>query len=266
MVEDMKSIPVQNSVAFLRLRDHYKNDLLEDSRLNKAAELAATHHLLLTSPSSDAWKRPQLKAVGRELRQWTKRVRQPGGSRVGAGGGDVEEEDEDEMNLAAGPMHTLLTKLLPSRKRIKQTPSSPYPVVTTTAGVKRKASSSGPTKRTSNLSKSSTPKGPGAPKKKRVSLAVTPKGKKTPNKKRLYFTPPKSTPELIGGEELAEELPISGALGEQPWSTPKEIARNVFKSFRRKSRKADVQKLKPAAGWKPFGTPLQRQLYGKDNS
>lgn len=43
MVEDMKSIPVQDSVAFLRLRDHYKNDLLEDSRLNKAAELAATH-------------------------------------------------------------------------------------------------------------------------------------------------------------------------------------------------------------------------------
>lgn len=102
--------------------------------------------------------------------------------------------------------------------------------------------------------------------KRNESLAVTPKGKKTPNKKRLYFTPPKSTPELIGGEELAEELPISGALGEQPWSTPKEIARNVFKSFRRKSRKADVQKLKPAAGWKPFGTPQQRQLYGKDNS
>lgn len=45
MVEDMKSIPVQDSVAFLRLRDHYKNDLLEDSRLNKAAELAATHTL-----------------------------------------------------------------------------------------------------------------------------------------------------------------------------------------------------------------------------
>ena len=72
-------------------------------------ELEFPHHLLLTSPSSDAWKRPQLKAVGRELRQWTKRVRQPGGSRVGAGGGDVEEEDEDEMNLAAGSMHTLLT-------------------------------------------------------------------------------------------------------------------------------------------------------------
>ena len=41
----MKSISVQDSVAFLRLRDHYKNDLLEDSRLNKAAELAATHTL-----------------------------------------------------------------------------------------------------------------------------------------------------------------------------------------------------------------------------
>lgn len=252
MVEDMKSIPVQDSVAFLRLRDHYKNDLLKDSRLNKA-----THHLFLTSPSSDAWKRPQLKAVGRELRQWTKCVRQPGGSRVGAGGGDVEEEDEDEMNLAAGPMHTLLTKLLPSPKRIKQTPSSPHPVVTPKAGVKRKVSSSGPTKRSSNLSKSSTPKGPGAPKKKRVSLAVTPKGKKTPNKKRVYFTPPQSTPELIGGEELAEELPLSGALGEQLWSKPKEIARNVFKSFRRKSRKAEVQTLKPVPGWKPFGTPLQ---------
>ena len=46
---------------------------MEDTRLTKAADLAAKQHVLLASDVPDAWKRPQLKAVGRQLRRWTKK-------------------------------------------------------------------------------------------------------------------------------------------------------------------------------------------------
>ena len=50
---------------------------MEDTRLTKVADLAAKQRVLLASDVPDAWKRPQLKAVGRQLRHWTKKVRQP---------------------------------------------------------------------------------------------------------------------------------------------------------------------------------------------
>ena len=37
---------------------------MEDTRLTKAADLAAKQRVLLASDVPDAWKRPQLKAVG----------------------------------------------------------------------------------------------------------------------------------------------------------------------------------------------------------
>ena len=64
-------------MQFLKLRDQYKSDLLEDSRLTKAAGLAAQQQLLLERPAPDAWKEPRLKSVNRQLRQWTKKIRQP---------------------------------------------------------------------------------------------------------------------------------------------------------------------------------------------
>ena len=64
---------VDNAPAFLQLRDKYKQELVEDTRLTKAADLAAKQHVLLTSDAPDAWKRPQLKAVSRQLRHWTKK-------------------------------------------------------------------------------------------------------------------------------------------------------------------------------------------------
>ena len=60
---------VENSVQFLRLRDKYKSDLLDDSRLTKAAVLAAKQELLLESQALDTWKEPRLKSVNRQLRQ-----------------------------------------------------------------------------------------------------------------------------------------------------------------------------------------------------
>ena len=62
MEPEMVSTTVDNAPAFLQLRDQYKQELVEDTRLTKAADLAAKQHVLLTSDAPDAWKRPQLKA------------------------------------------------------------------------------------------------------------------------------------------------------------------------------------------------------------
>ena len=95
---------MENSVFFLRLRDKYKSNLLEDSRLTKAADSAAQQELLLESDAPDTWKEPRLESVNRQLRQWTKKIPQPGGTRIlGRVDTDKEEdedEDEDVYNLA----------------------------------------------------------------------------------------------------------------------------------------------------------------------
>ena len=71
---------VDNAPAFLQLGQKYKQELVEGTRLTKAADVAAKQHVLLASDAPDSWKRPQLKAVGRQLRHWIKKVRQPFGT------------------------------------------------------------------------------------------------------------------------------------------------------------------------------------------
>lgn len=73
-MDGIGSTPVTDLVRFLRLRDQYKSQLLNDSRLTKAADLAAQQHVLFTSKAPDTRKEPRLKAVGRKLGQWTKKV------------------------------------------------------------------------------------------------------------------------------------------------------------------------------------------------
>ena len=62
-IDGISSTPVENSVQFLLLRDKYKSDLLDDSRLTKAAGLAALRELLLEIQAPDTWKEPRLKSV-----------------------------------------------------------------------------------------------------------------------------------------------------------------------------------------------------------
>ena len=62
-MDGISSTPVENSVQFLCLRDKYKSNLLNDSRLTKATGLAAQKELLLESPAPDTWKKPRLKSV-----------------------------------------------------------------------------------------------------------------------------------------------------------------------------------------------------------
>ena len=123
MEPEMVSTTVDNAPAFLQLKEKYKQELVEDTRLSKAADLAARQHVLLTSEVPDAWKRPQLKAVSRQLRHWTKKVRQPFGAPAGgvsAAGAATPGEDDD---FEAGPMQAWFTQL------VKATVSSANPPV-----------------------------------------------------------------------------------------------------------------------------------------
>ena len=119
MEPEMVSTTVDNAPAFLQLKEKYKQELVEDTRLTKAADLAAKQHVLLTSDAPDAWKRPQLKAVSRQLRHWTKKVRQPFGAPTGgvsAAGATTPGDDEFE----AGPMQAWFTQLVKATQGIKQ--------------------------------------------------------------------------------------------------------------------------------------------------
>ena len=119
MEPEMVSTTVDNAPALLQLRDQYKQELVEDTRLTKAADLAAKQHVLLTSDAPDAWKRPQLKAVSRQLRHWTKKVRQPFGAPAGgvtAAGATTPGDDDFE----AGPMQAWFTQLVKATQGIKQ--------------------------------------------------------------------------------------------------------------------------------------------------
>ena len=171
---------MDNAPAFLQLRDKYKQELVEYTRLTKAADLAAKQHVLLASDVPDAWKRPQLKAVGRQLRHWTKKVRQPFGapvSGVRATGAPATSPGEDDFG--AGPVQAWLTQL-----------------VKTAEGIKQSASPGGPSR---------PGRKPPVPPKPSITLSA---------KKKLRFTPQVST------EELAQELPFSEASAPKPWDTP----------------------------------------------
>ena len=214
----MVSSTVDNVPAFLQLKEKYKQELVEDTRLAKAADLAAKQHVLLTSEIPDAWKRPQLKAVSRQLRHWTKKVRQPFGAPtggVGAAGATTPGEDDD---FEAGPMQAWFTQLVKATQGIKPGPSTP---------------------------------GPRKP-------PVPPRPKITPSaKKKLKFTPAPSS------AELAEKLPFSDTIGQEPWDTPKERVETIKQSIKRGIRKkaAEVAKkkakeaAKKALEWKTWKTP-----------
>ena len=65
---------------FAQYKAQARADLTRDSNLDKAADLVAERNVLLMNPEvPDALKRAQLKALNRQVRVWTKKVRQPFG-------------------------------------------------------------------------------------------------------------------------------------------------------------------------------------------
>ena len=78
------------------------------------------------------WKEPRLKAVNRELQQWVKKIRQPGGTRGITRDQDVS--DEEEENLAVAPFHKFMGHISKISKGIKRnaepvTPPLQTPVI-----------------------------------------------------------------------------------------------------------------------------------------
>ena len=192
--------PVDNAPAFLQLQDKYKQELVKDTRLTKAADVAAKQHVILASDVPDAWKKRQLKAVGRKLRHWTKKVGQPFGapvSGVRATGAPATSPSEDDFD--AGPVQAWLTQL-----------------VKTAQGIKRSASPGGPSR-------------PGR------KPPVPPKPSFTPSaKKKLRFTSEVST------EKLAKELPFSEEPGAEPWDTPSDRVASIKISIKRNIQKREA--------------------------
>ena len=61
--------------------------------------------------------------MNRQLRQWTKKIRQPGGIRTI--GRDDSEEDDDENNLAVGLMQQFMRNFRKIQKSIKRKATTP---------------------------------------------------------------------------------------------------------------------------------------------
>ena len=224
-MDGISSTPIENSVKFLRLWDKYKSNLLDDSRLTKAAGLAAQKELLLESPAPDTWKEPRLKSVNRELQQWVKKIRQPG--------------DEEEANLAVGPLQQFMGNISKISKAIKRKaePVSPHSVLQTPI-VKQTPSTSKKPKLTFKTES----------KAKRL-LPKTPKKKKTPS-------PPFSVSSTAEEEE--------GFAAKSPWKKARESIEKKFNEAAKRAQERALKRLAPAPGWQPFGTLAKRRLDGKD--
>ena len=96
--------------------------------------LAAQQELLLESQAPDTWKEPHLKSANRQLRQWTKRIRQPGGTRIV---GRDNTDDEDEYNLAVGLLQQFMGNIGKIQKGIKRKAVSNVPQTSVTPAIKQ---------------------------------------------------------------------------------------------------------------------------------
>ena len=217
MEPEMVSTTVDNAPAFLQLRDKYKQELVEDTRLTKAADLAAKQHVLLTSDAPDAWKRPQLKAVSRQLRHWTKKVRQPFGAPTGgvsAAGATTPGDDDFE----AGPMQAWFTQL-----------------VKATQGIKQGTPTRGPRK-------------PPVPPKPNIIPSA---------KKKLKFTTPLSSAELAHELPFSEEAGTGlwDTPSERVQLIKQSVKREIRKKAAGVAKKKAAGWAKKALDWKTWKTP-----------
>ena len=250
-MDGISSTPIENSVKFLRLRDKYKSNLLDNSRLTKAAGLAAQKELLLESPAPDTWKKPRLKSVNRELQQWVKKIRQPGGTR--GIGQDVSDSDDEEGNLAVGPLQQFMGNISKISKAIKRKPEPVTPQsVLQTPVVKQSPSTSKKPKLTFKTGSKAKWLLPKTPKKTPSSGYKTPKKKKTPSPRTSVFS-------------TAEE---EGFAAKSPFQRTRESIEKKFneasKRAAERAKERALKKLATAPSWKPFGTPARRRLDGKD--
>ena len=214
-----------------RLVDHYKGTLMENSRLNHAARLAAKQHVLLASPEiPPATKKIRVKALGPEVRRATKRVRT---MNLPAAGGAAGADDEDEF--AQGPMETFLKTLIKSSTpQAKATP-------------KRKPK---------------LPPKPKIPPKTPISLPLPDDDWEEELAVPIPSTSKsKTTPTLSKGKS-----PQAGpSKGQTPLTSRKPRFRFSQQAAKEGKKLAkEVLKLKRQPGWSEGGEKVQRKLDGKD--
>ena len=112
--------------------------------------------------------------MNRQLRQWTKKIHQPGGIRSIRR--DGSDEDNDENNLAVGPMQQFMENIRKIQKSIKRKDTTPnVPQTPVTPAIKQ------------------SPRTPESRKKPKFSFKTGSKEKrllgKTPKRKRLLRLP-----------------------------------------------------------------------------
>ena len=104
---------------FDRYKAQARADLTRDSNLDKAADLVAERNVLLMNPDvPDALKRAQLKALNRQVRHWTKKVRQPFSGEVSQVGQDTATDPTKAL------VHALVKKLKEEPEESLETPAN----------------------------------------------------------------------------------------------------------------------------------------------
>ena len=251
-MDGISSIPLEDSVAFLKLRDQYKTSLLEDSRLNKAAGLAAQQELLLNSPADAAWKVPRLKSVNKQLRVWSQKIRQPG---LPTGPGSPEEE---EANLAIGPTQKFMGHIAQLKQRIKRPAVTPPAVPLVTPKLEQPSTS-----------KSAPPSfgfktKPYKPYKKKSSSG---KKSKTPvyDSEGDFDTAAEDVDPLSPLSLSKAKASAKASAKAYGKAKAAAVIASVKQKAKQKAKEYALKKLQPQPGWEPFGgKPLKRKLHGKD--
>ena len=200
---------------------------MENSRLTRAARLAAKQHVLLASPNlRPATKKIRVKALGPKVCRATKRARVM--TLPGAGGAAGSNYDADKF--AQGPMETFLKTLIKS--------STPQPKATP----KRKPK---------------LPPKPKIPPKTPISLPLP-----ADDWEEELAEPIPSMSKSKGSATLSKgKSPLSVS---RPPLTVKKPSRFGQAAKEGKKLAKEVLKLKRQPGWSEWGEKVQRKLHGKD--
>ena len=240
--------------------------------------------------------------MNRELQQWVKKIRQPGGTRAITR--DQDDSDDEDENLAVTPIHKMMGHISKLQREMKRTAAPVTPLLATPA-IKQSTS----TGKKPKLSFKTGSKG-----KKWVPKTIKkkfPKVKSSPSLPSSEFdtaeeedpsggfrfstaadeyplTPYEGFPPSTGahafpsstaadddfgddeetfmtGQELPPPSPLQKSLDSLKESMEKEKAFSAkLKSVKQKAQESALKKLAPAPGWKPFGTPTKRRMEGKD--
>ena len=200
---------------------------MENSRLTRAARLAAKQHVLLASPNlRPATKKIRVKALGPKVCRATKRARVM--TLPGAGGAAGSDYDADEF--AQGPMETFLKTLIKS--------STPQPKARQTI--------------------MGTPKGkPKIPPKTPISLPLPDN-----DWEEELAAPIPSMSKSEGSATLSKGKSLLSVL--RPPLTVKKPSRFGQAAKEGKKLAKEVLKLKRQPDWSEWGQKVQCRLNGKD--